>query len=164
MIIQKSVAKGNVVNSTGINNTSIVGGAIGKFTGGGSTEAFVVRDSYSTVLVQGSPPTGGFIGQVLTNFPVMMERVFSTGRVSCIGSCTGFKGGFSGFQGQENYTSTFWDVNTSTQTQTDGPANLNAVGKTTSEMKTQGTYIGYDFINTWKMLPSSYPKLLWEPL
>ena len=65
---------------------------------------------------------------------------YSTGTVTGYGAGGGLLGGHD-----EGYImSSFWDIQTSGQTNSAG-----GTGKTTAEMKQQSTFEGWDFINVW---------------
>lgn len=64
----------------------------------------------------------------------------------------------SGSAGASLAEFSYWDTQTSGQNQSGG-----GIGKTTAEMKTQATFSDLDFAQVWKMPPTDYPRLKWEP-
>jgi hypothetical protein len=53
----------------------------------------------------------------------------------------------------------YWDTQLSGILTSGGGAK--AVGKTTAEMQTQATFVGFDFSTLWMILPNDYPLLVW---
>lgn len=63
-----------------------------------------------------------------------------------------------GFSSNSVSATNYWDVNTSLQTTSGG----GAIGKTTQEMKTQNTFVGWDFTDIWAIdlnVNNGYPYL-----
>jgi YDG domain/MBG domain (YGX type)/Secretion system C-terminal sorting domain/The GLUG motif len=98
---------------------------------------------------------GGFCGN---NYGYSITNCYSTGKVIYSGSTNPTNKGFVG-AGSGTMTGNFWDTETSEQsTNSIG----GATGKTTAEMKTQGTFTGWDFNYSWNIEPSTnngYPFL-----
>jgi hypothetical protein len=135
--------------STGtVNGGSNVGGLVGWNSHGN------ISDSYSTGTVTGGSYVGGLVGRSGYVYPYAVgtiTRSYSTGSVS--GSSP--VGGLVGIQHPgSSTTSSYWDTQTSGQASSAG-----GTGKTTAEMKTQSTFIGWDFTGTWGMVAGSYPYL-----
>lgn len=145
--------------------------ATGSITGRGPIGGLVgsnegtVTDSYARVEVTRGPDVenqdvGGFVG----NNSGIIINCYSTGRVSYQGAPDPTEKGFVGVTFQdEDYemSGNYWDLETSNQTGTAG----NATGRTTAEMKTQSTFQGWDFDDTWHMVEGlTYPLLQWEAL
>jgi len=113
-----------------------------------------VSNCYSRATVSGGNNTGGLVGYNYT--PATISNSYSTGSVS--GSS-----GIGGLVGTNSATvsNSFWDTQTSNQSSGAG------TGKTTAEMKTQGTFTGWDFITTpiWDRVDNQnggYPHLHWQ--
>ncbi len=112
---------------------------------------------YSKATVSGTLMIGGFIGAAmkLSSF----TNCYSTGSVP---SGTDV-GGFVGFAfPTATADNCFWDTESSGKT----TSNL-GTGKTTSEMKMQSTYTGWDFANNWSIqddFNDGYPYLKWQPV
>lgn len=125
---------------SGSNN---VGGLVGLSAGS-------VSNSYSTATVNGSGSSwvGGLVGTLYTGGSI--TNSYSTGPVSGTSSV----GGLVGYNfGVGPIVSSYWDTQTSGRATSDG-----GTGKTTSEMKQQATFAGWDFGTTWAVA-GSYPYL-----
>ncbi|MDP8200717.1 MAG: T9SS type A sorting domain-containing protein [Candidatus Tenebribacter burtonii] len=89
---------------------------------------------------------------------------YSAGSVTTTGSVNVDRvGGLVGYVGLGNIdvgtvNNSFWDTETSGQSTSGG-----GTGHTTSEMKTQSTFTNWDFTNTWKIVGTNYPCLLYNP-
>lgn len=79
-----------------------------------------------------------------------VENSYSTGLVTSTGF---FVGGLIG-SSSGTVTNSFWNTQSSGQVTSDG-----GIGKTTAEMKTQSTYTGWDYTNTWFPPAQDYPSL-----
>jgi hypothetical protein len=156
---------GTVSNSysTGsVNGDSCVGGLVGG-SGSGST----VSDSYSTSSVYGSDSVGGLVGWT---YEGTVSNSYSTGSVTG----TSYVGGLVG---RNTYggkvTNSFWDIQTSGQSTSDG-----GTGKKTTGMQDITTFsgAGWDIIEVadldtpnpayiWNIptTPPDYPFLSWQP-
>lgn len=67
-------------------------------------------------------------------------------------------GGLVGRNDNSSISNSYWDIETSGTEVSDG-----GTGKTTSEMKTQETFVDWDFVNTWRILStvnSGYPSFI----
>lgn len=104
----------------------------------------LVKNCNSFANVVGNKYLGGLIGMNRG----IVENSYSTGTVS---SGT-YRGGLIGYN-IGTVTSSYWDTQTSGVTTSAG-----GTGKTTAEMKTQSTYINWDFTNTWG-INNDYPFL-----
>jgi len=144
-IITNSYAIGSVSGG------SYVGGLVGRNDG-------TISNSYAIGSISGSRYVGGLVGLNLVG------SNYSSGTISnsyATGKVTG-SDGVGGLVGS-NYSSgtissSYYDRQTSGQTDTD-----KGIGKTTAEMKTQSTYVGWDFENTWVMpARNNYPILKWQ--
>ncbi len=142
--VNQSSSTGNV---TGWWN---VGGLVGRNTGS-------VNQSYSTVNVNGTGTrVGGLVGW--NDGPV--NQSYSVGNVTGNNSVGGLVG-----ENSDSVTQSYWDIETSDResgvgTNT-GTADIS--GNTTQEMKTESTYVGWDFTNVWGIHGSvnyGYPALL----
>jgi len=155
---------GGAVNScystARVASSRIVGGLVGW------NESSAINNCYSTGSVTGESDVAGFVGG---NWKAYIVNCYSTGLVTVTSDddVGGFVGG--GYYGTgDTVGSSFWDVNTSTWV-------TSAAGepKTTSEMKTQSTFIdaGWDFVgeeangteDIWFINEGvDYPRLWWE--
>jgi M26 IgA1-specific Metallo-endopeptidase N-terminal region/The GLUG motif len=145
----------NCYSTGSIKGSYLVGGLIGYV--GKST----VRNCYSTCSVEGTYNSssslalqvGGFTGADLGN--TLIEKCYSVGFVkNYFNNAGGFIGKVNTNAGAQTViTSCYWDTQTSGRTTSAG-----GTGKTTAEMKTQSTYVGWDFENVWA-INNDYPKL-----
>ena len=106
---------------------------------------------------------GGFAGYTIHR--VTMTNCYSTGKVDAPGTSSQ-KGGFIGYAdaatGVRTFVNNFWDTQTSGMTSYGAgiPAGQLPVGKSTADMKTQTTFVDWDFGATWTMdICGGYPTL-----
>ncbi len=152
--VQKSSSSGVTITQRAAISDCCVGGLTGatEFTGS-------ISDSYArSNVVHTSSGQGVFGGAIGSTFNASsMSNVYSTGTVTTLTSYPVQVGGLVG-NGGIAATSSYWDTQTSGQA-TSGTG----TGKTTSEMKTQGTFTGWDFTNIWGIsggTNNGYPYLL----
>ncbi len=137
-----------------VRNLGLVGGAVSgnQYVGGlvGSNYG-TVSNCYATGAVSGIWYVGGLVG-------------YSSGTVSncyATGAVTG-DGGVGGLVGSNDFgtvSNSYWDMQTSGQSTSDGGA-----GKTTAEMKQQATFVDWDFTHIWSIEENvTYPFFLSEP-
>ncbi|MEC1715921.1 GLUG motif-containing protein [Schinkia azotoformans] len=123
-----------------------VGGLVGYFGG-------TIENCFSHATVIGKGRVGGLVGNIIdpTSY---IKKSYSTGLVTVTPDPNLFNGGLvgSGYD-SSNVTDSFWDINTSGQTISAG-----GTGLTTSEMKTQSSYVNWDFTTVWG-INSDYPYL-----
>jgi rhodanese-related sulfurtransferase len=139
-----------------VNGVGRVGGLVGG-NGGGTTSGSITA-CYSTGSVIGDRFVGGLVGvNSYGGDGGDITNCYSTGVV--IGNED-----VGGLVGRNNslgrITSSFWDIETSGPTGSDG-----GVGLTTAEMQMQSTFTnaGWDFENTWMICEGKdYPRLQWE--
>jgi len=125
---------------------SYLGGFVGINDGGS------ISDCYSTGRVWGDAYVGGFSG---ANYEGTINNCYSTGRVDGRREV----GVFAGDNFMGSITSCYWSKDTSGVAYSDG-----GEGKTTTEMKQQTTYSGWDFSNTWCINEGeTYPHLRGMP-
>lgn len=120
-------------------------------------------DSYArgsvTIVDNPAQRVGGLAG--CTDIRGLVDRCYSTGLVTVVENSTDFGGLVGARSGQGNnigqVNNSYWDTQTSGQTSSAG-----GTGKTTTEMKTQSTFVNWDFTNTWAIDGSNndgYPNL-----
>jgi len=139
--------------STGIvKGSHWIGGLVGSNRG-------KITATYSSGTVTGVEYVGGLVGRNVGS----ITNSYNSGVITGIESVYGLVG--------ENYgsiTMSFWDMETSGQTWSDGGA-----GKTTAEMQTAGTFLeaGWDFVDEtengtddiwWIVEGQTYPLLSWQ--
>ena len=142
MTISTSFATGNITA-----NGNEAGGLVGYMN------ATRLIDGYATGSVSGIDYVGGISGRVVGSQTI---NSYSTGSVGGTGTNVGgFLGyadpneiGFGAYRG-------YWNITTSGLAVGSG-----GTGLTTTQMQTQSTYTGWDFVNTWRIVEgSSYPML-----
>jgi len=141
-----------------VSGADMVGGLVGDNSG-------TLTSCYATGSVSGTDIVGGLVGWNSGT----LTSCYATGSASG----TNYVGGLVGRISGGTLTSCFWDKDTSETD--DGVGNIDpdpagAMGKNTVDMKTLSTFTdaGWDFSATdgdpadWRMLPYSYPRLVWE--
>lgn len=101
--------------------------------------------------------TGGLIGMAGTGANTI-TNVYATGLIQSAWNAGGLTG-YQSYGSEPTLTSSYWDTETSNQASS---AEAIAVGKTTSEMKTQSTFTSWDFSSIWQIDPAindGYPYL-----
>ena len=143
-------------SSGGVVGGSQVGGLVGTFFVDESVSGIGITNSYSSDSVTASGDyVGGLIGQVYGYGSVTI--CYSRGKVSASETSTGV-GGLIGYNPEYSSSYCFWDTATSGQA-TSGSGDI---PESTTAMKTQSTYTGWDFTNTWIMngtVNNGYPYL-----
>ena len=144
-IVKCSYNTGNVTS-----RSSNTGGLIG-FNESNNDNSVYVSNCYNRGSVTGISFTGGVVGQ---NYHTI-NNCYSTGIVA--GST--YTGGLVGDNDNGTISNSFWDIETSGYTNSDGGS-----GKTTAEMKAQSTYTdeGWNFSTIWAMdltINDGYPYL-----
>ncbi len=137
----------NCFSTGSVTGSSRVGGLIGQISTGSETNC------YSTASVNGTDFIGGLVGE---NLSATMVNCYSAGVVN---GATSNIGGLLGYSGSSSTTSSYWDINTSNQS-----SSADGTGESTSAMKTQATYTGWDFEIIWSIdgsgiINNGYPYL-----
>ncbi|MDD2627458.1 MAG: hypothetical protein PHR25_01505 [Clostridia bacterium] len=138
-----------------------VGGILGKANGGNDFKNCYAKNK----VVATAGAAGGFIGFYTNYGEDVSEEIENCYAVNS--TLTGTTvGGFIGTSDKtegEKAKSSYWDKTISGVATSFNLSNLTAiVGKTTSEMKKQSTYSGWDFNSVWSISPSKnggYPYL-----
>ncbi|MGV8079157.1 MAG: filamentous hemagglutinin N-terminal domain-containing protein [Syntrophales bacterium] len=126
--------------------TDTVGGLVGLTTGS-------VANCYSLADVIGVNHVGGLIGSVYY-VTATVTNSYSASDVTGTGANVGGLIGHNADTSYTNVTSSYWDTTVSLATSAGG------TGKTTAEMQTQATFVGWDFVNTWELSAGLYPKIV----
>ncbi len=121
----------NCYSTGSVSGNNSVGGFCGK------NYESIIGNCYSTGNVSGTYYIGGFCGW--NRYSLTISNCYSTGNVSG----TNYVGGFFGLNYSSNISNCFFNSETSGQASGNG-----ATAKTTEEMKTQGTFTGWDFETT----------------
>lgn len=145
--ISSYIAEGKTISNVTvegaiITGTTFVGGVIGESDG-------TLTNATSRAKVSGYEGVGGLIG---------VANVANIKNSYAAGSVTGTTavGGLVG-RSTANIVSSYYDQTTTGQSDTG-----KGTRKTTTQMKTQSTYVGWDFVNTWNISPAvnnGYPYL-----
>jgi hypothetical protein len=140
--ISDSYATGNVTSSY-----YYAGGLVG------TQNAGTINNSYSTGSASGVTYIGGFIG---TRSGGSVNNSYSVGAVISTGSNVGGFIGYSPAYVVDFAGNSYWDIQTSGRATSAGGAGI--VGKTTTQMKLQATFTGWDFADIWA-INTGYPYL-----
>jgi gliding motility-associated-like protein len=135
----------NIINSSvhGVNNGRYY---VGGFVGYGWNIS--INNSYSNVKVEnGEYGVGGLIG---TGSDIGISNSYAVGAISGTGSDFGGLMGTS--WGSVTISNSYWDTETTGQSTSFGGGE----GKTTAEMKTQSTFVDWDFTDIWDVNPTGY--------
>lgn len=125
----------------------MVGGLVGQFPYG------TIKNCYANVNVTGFGRVGGLVGYSTTTNSIV-ENCYANGITVHTETGTAYPaGGLIGDAVAITVTNSYWDIQSSGLTYSEG-----GTGKTTAEMKTQSTYTGWDFNNTWG-INGDYPYL-----
>jgi len=150
--INSSYATGSVTGNT--NTTSYVGGFIG-YNGS------YISNCYSDGNVTRTSGTHTDFGSFAGYNKDTIKYCYSLGSVYYTGTTAPTDKGFVGSSANASYTNNLFDSDVSNQTSATG-----ATGKTTVQMKTQSTYVGWDFTDIWEIIGgdgANYPRLQENP-
>ncbi len=137
--------------------------AVGGLVGMNATR---ISNCYSTGDVIGNEYVGGLVGS--NSRRAWIGNCYSIGRVTGDAEVGGLVG--SDYEDGDHVMSSFWAIETSGQTASDG-----GIGKTSAEMQTSGTFLeaGWDFVDEttngtediwWILEGLHYPRLWWHYL
>ena len=116
----------------------------------------VIGSCYATGSVAGNINVGGLVGSIFTGTTV---NNYSTGEVTGSSGVGGLIGFINSSGSSPYFYSNYWNVTTSGQS-----TSAAGTGKTTQEMQTQATYVGWNFTNIWRMsCYSGYPEFQFDP-
>jgi hypothetical protein len=150
--VQKCFSTGS---ASGVNR---VGGFCGS-----SLSTSIISDCYACGQVQATDLSGGFIGS--NDTPSTVSRCFNYGAISFSGSY--YVGGFAGLASPEDFSSCYWDTQSTGIT-----VGSCGEGRTTLQMTDPydtNTYVGFLFYSVWGpdtayIYNQGYPYLLWRYL
>lgn len=131
-----------------------VGGLVGYNSGVVFWNYDYIINCYATGSVCGDDSVGGLVGHNGWD-----GEITSSYSVGCVWGDSNV-GGLIGENEDGVVTGSFWDVDTSGQTSSEG-----GTGKSTAEMQTKSTFTnaGWDFVQTWDICEGrNYPRLIWE--
>ena len=137
------VAAAGSVSASGL----YAGGLAGAFGGPGSTLA----NSYSTAAVS-AQRAGGLFGSLSNGDATTVSNAWSSGLISGLVQSGGIAGAVAG---NPTYSNVYWDTGSTGQAYAHGgstSAIAGTAGLTTAQARTQSSYPGFDFANTWYMV------------
>jgi hypothetical protein len=160
--LSKILIKSCYANSD-VEGSDQVGGFVGDiWNGENATEDIEIIDCYAlgnvTATNNSHPEIAGFAGFLVTEGTgyIKITNCYSIGVPTNLGS--GGVGGFAGYVYPGSLvtcTSSYWDTQTSGQS-----SSALGTGKTTTQMKTQSTFVDWDFDTIWKIIEiETYPWL-----
>jgi len=177
-VVDGNMYVGGLVGSNGYTSTISNCYSTGSVSGDRATGGLVgnnyfghLMNCYARAPVTGNRIVGGLVG---LNYDGSIWSCYSTGSVigtKIVGGLIGENTPIPNQQGQYNtgiIGSSFWDMDTSGQTTSDG-----GIGLTTTEMQMAGTFLeaGWDFVDEtengmddiwWILKGQDYPRLWWE--
>ncbi|MHC4460526.1 MAG: GLUG motif-containing protein [Planctomycetota bacterium] len=133
-----------------------VGGLIGNIGLGPNYSSITIENCYALGSVDGNDNVGGLVGELSDG---LICNSYSAGHVSGTGDFVGgLVGKFEDLEDPPAVINSFWDVNTSGQTDSSG-----GTGKTTTEMMAEETFVGWGCNGAWTINDQNdYPRLAWE--
>ena len=171
---QEGGAISNSYSSGRVSASYYVGGLVGLSNG-------VISGSYSLVSLSGTSNIGGLVGRTTGNVSNCYSRSNIASASSSLGGLIGaqmsgaisnsyaagrlasasYSGGLIGWYSAGTTANSYWD----SQVTGYGQGSQGGTAKTTAEMRTQSTYSGWDFTNTWaidSVKNGGYPYLIWQ--
>lgn len=164
------------VDSTLSNSSSAASVAVSANGAGGlvgyALYTATISDSYATGSVTAATNAGALVGQVLGG-PLALNNVYASGRVTATSSDGGLIGSVS--SSTVTLTNAYWDGNSTGQSASVGSASSSVISGTGTDVasapRSQSTYSGFDFTNTWvmingdtrPMLRSEYSTVIYTP-
>lgn len=139
----------NSYTVSSVNGSHRVGGLVGYHFYNAN-----IDNSYALGNVSGNDTVGGFIG--FNSYGTDIDNSYSAGLVVANFNV----GGFIGVDDASGTTVTnsYWDNESSNQS-----SSVDGVGISTSGMKAEATFVGWDFSGVWNIVEGvSYPTLVWE--
>ncbi|NML74177.1 filamentous hemagglutinin N-terminal domain-containing protein [Rhizobium sp. S-51] len=164
------------VDSTLSNSSSAASVRVSANSAGGlvghALYTVTISDSYATGSVTAAVRAGGLVGD-LVGGPLALNNVYASGKVTA----TTIAGGLIGADSSSSIslTNAYWDGNSTGQSATIGLAFLSLITGTaidvSSAPRSQSTYSGFDFTDTWvmvdgdtrPMLRSEYSTVIYTP-
>ena len=140
-------------------STGVCGGVVGDFYSGGT-----LNNTYSSADVSANNLVGGLIGDTY-NYGVNIYNSYSAGNTTLIAGYVGTAtyGAFVGRIGSGTLADNYWNSEATEMTFPCGGSDCSSTteSKTEAEMKSQSTYVNWDFTSVWDINESlDYPILL----
>lgn len=121
-----------------------------------------ISDSYATGVVSGAANVGGLIGNVTTTSSLTLSNVYASGRVTGPASAAGLIGNVD--TSSVTLTNAYWDANSTGQAAAVGTLSGSSVTGTAVDVaaapRVQSSYGGFDFANTWVLIPGETRPML----
>lgn len=149
-LIENSYVTGSVIASHGYEAHNGTGGMVGRLNNS------TIKNSYTITTVGNGSQAGGLVGELFGSSSIINS--FAAGKV--LGSTGSNADWFSrgGLVGKKDADSSV--VNSYYDRQTSGYNDSGkGVGRSTSEMKRQLSFSGWDFDSVWEIKPGQYPTL-----
>lgn len=148
------------VSVTSSGGNVYAGGLVG-FNGGATIENCYAtgNSSSSTSNSTSSSHAGGLIGRNSSTSGTV-TNCYATGQPTATGGATQYKGGLLGRHSYGSYSHCYYDTETTGMSvpYSGGSDVTNVIeGKSTAAMKTQSTYVSWDFSTVWKITGTAYP-------
>ncbi|MGN6095802.1 MAG: two-partner secretion domain-containing protein [Bosea sp. (in: a-proteobacteria)] len=137
-------------------SASEAGGLIGRAIFNAS-----IDNSYATGAVTAATSAGGLVGGTFSVTPLTLTNVYASGRITGAGA-----GGLVGLADSSTLTlsSAYWDQNSTGQSSAFGSTSGAAIAGSATDVsgaaRTQGTYSGFDFTNTWILVAGETRPML----
>ena len=120
-----------------------------------------ISDSYATGAVTAASNAGGLVGQGLGG-PLTLTNVYASGKVTGASSAGGLIGSMD--QGPVALTNAYWDANSTGRAAAVATLSSSSVTGTAVDVsgapRTQPSYSGFDFTNTWVMIAGETRPML----
>ena len=182
--ISKTISNIGIVDNSfiGKNNVGgLIGMSLGSYNEDSSIEYSYIKNSYSTGNVSGENNVGGLVGR---GENTLLKNSYALGNVSgesYVGGLVGYYsnsditnaystgevkgdnkvGGLAGYANSySNITNSFWDIDTSKQTTSDGGIGIYSSTENSINAFTEATYTNWDFDNTWFIIDGETRPML----
>ncbi|MDR3493795.1 MAG: GLUG motif-containing protein, partial [Ancalomicrobiaceae bacterium] len=134
-------------STAAVTGNSEVGGLVGRLRTGTVTDSYATGSVTNVSDYSGALVGSSFQGGTLTN-------VYASGRVTGTTNVGGLIGGEM-YAGAATATNAYWDIDTTGQS-----TSFAGTGIATAIARTQSTYSGFDFTNTWVMIDGETRPML----
>ncbi|WP_407050868.1 MBG domain-containing protein [Methyloraptor flagellatus] len=125
-----------------------------------------ISDSYATGAVTAAADAGGLVGEVFSATPLTLSNVYASGQVT---GASASSGGLIGADDAASpssitFTNAYWDANATGRSSAGGNTAGSTITGTAVDVsaapRTQSTYSGFDFTNTWVMIAGETRPML----
>lgn len=158
--ISKSLATGDV------NGTTKLGGLVGRFDGTSISQSYAQGNVTGSYYGDPSDEVGNFyIGGLVGYGKGLVSETYVSGSVKGIEDGPVYTGCIVGYvNGSMEITDSYFDsekCNLAFEGKTGIATISNSPAQTTDAMQSSSTYGNWDFIDTWRIIGESYPRLSW---